>query len=65
MLAYEDHCRVKSKNKINTINKDMKFIRKVFNDAIRQDLIEREFTPFGKYKMRQEKTQRFFNGGRA
>ena len=36
----------------------MKFLRKVFNDAIRQDVIEYDITPFRKYQLKLEKTER-------
>jgi integrase/recombinase XerD len=60
LVKYEKFLREEHGNKINTINKDMKFIRKVFNDAIRQDVIGYEATPFRKYRLRVEKTQRFY-----
>ena len=58
ITKYELYLRTKHKNKTNTINKDLKFIRKVFNDAIRQDIIGLEVSPFRKYKLRTEKTHR-------
>ena len=57
---YEAYCRDKWDNKTNTVHKDMKFIRKVFNDAIRTDIIEMQLNPFLKYKMKTEKTHREF-----
>ncbi len=57
---YDTYCRDKWDNKTNTIHKDLKFIRKVFNDAIRLDLIEFQLNPFLKHKMKVEKTQRTF-----
>lgn len=57
---YDIYCRKEWENKTNTIHKDLKFIRKVFNDAIRLDLIEYQLNPFLKYKMKLEKTQRTF-----
>lgn len=50
----------KIKNKINTIHKDFKFIRKVFNDAFQKELIDYHVNPFHKYKLKSEKTQRCF-----
>jgi len=35
LRKYEEYLRDEKKNSINTINKDFKFIRKVFNDAIK------------------------------
>lgn len=60
LSRYETYCRKEWENKTNTIHKDMKFIRKVFNDAIRIDLVEFQLNPFLKYKLKVEKTQRTF-----
>lgn len=58
LSKYEVHLRQVHLNKTNTVNKDMKFLRKVFNDAIRQDVIELKNTPFRKYQLKAEKTHR-------
>ncbi len=58
--GYATFCRSTFKNKTNTIHKDMKFIRKVVNDAVRLDLIEIKDNPFLKYKLTTEKTHRSF-----
>ncbi len=58
LLKYEQYLRESLHNSTNTINKDLKFIRKIFNDAIRQDIIVYEATPFRKHKLRTEKTER-------
>lgn len=60
LLKYEKHLREVLGNKTNTIHKDMKLFRKVFNDAYRQDLIEHNQNPFLKYQMKTEKTQRTY-----
>jgi len=57
---YETYCQITWKNKVNTINKDMKFIRKLFNDAYRIGKIEHSQIPFNKYQMKTEKTHRTF-----
>lgn len=57
---YEYNLRTKEKNKTNTIHKDFKFIRKVFNDAFQKELIDYHVNPFHKYKLKTEKTQRSF-----
>lgn len=57
---YDSFCRTKWSNKTNTVHKDMKFIRKVFNDAIAMDKIEIKDNPFLKYKLKTEKTNRTF-----
>mgnify|MGYP001601737053 CR=1 FL=1 len=53
-MKYEQYLRVEHGNVTNTIGKDMKFIRKVFNDAIRSDVIEVDASPFRKYKLKEE-----------
>lgn len=58
LAKYENYLRTELKNKTNTIHKNLKFHRKVFNDAIKQDVIEYDVSPFRKYQMRLEKTQR-------
>lgn len=58
LAMYESYLRTDLKNKTNTIHKNLKFHRKVFNDAIRQDIIEYDISPFRKYQMKLEKTQR-------
>lgn len=58
LTKYESYLRTELSNKTNTIHKNLKFHRKVFNDAIRQDLIEYDVSPFRKYQMKLEKTQR-------
>lgn len=47
-------------NSINTVHSNMKFIRQIFNEAYRQDIVELSDNPFLKYKMKTEKTQRVF-----
>ena len=58
LLNYESYLRTVLKNKTNTVNKDMKFHRKLFNEAIRQDTIPYEINPFRKYQLKLEKTNR-------
>lgn len=58
LMKYEQYLREEHGNSTNTVHKDMKFIRKVFNDAIRSDVIEYDTSPFRKYKLKLEKTHR-------
>ncbi|MFZ4706809.1 MAG: tyrosine-type recombinase/integrase [Bacteroidales bacterium] len=60
LAKYEKYLREELKNKTNTVGKDFKFIRKVFNDAYRQELIPHESNPFNKYKLKTEKTERCY-----
>lgn len=57
---YECYLRDKHNNKTNTIHKDLKFFRKLFNEAYRKGYIEQQLTPFLKYKLKLEKTQRLY-----
>lgn len=47
-------------NSINTVYSNLKFIRQIFNEAYRQDIVELSDNPFLKYKMKTEKTQRVY-----
>jgi integrase len=58
LTKYEKYLREKHGNSTNTVYKDFKFIRRLFNDAYSQELIEHHVIPFNKYKMKSEKTQR-------
>jgi len=58
LIKYEQYLITHHGNKTNTINKDMKFLRQLFNEAIRQDVIEFHINPFRKYKLKLEKTRR-------
>lgn len=58
LMKYEQYLRIEHGNMTNTVHKDMKFIRKVFNDAIRADVIELDASPFRKYKLKEERTHR-------
>ncbi len=60
LYKYEAYCIKAWQNKTNTIHKDMKFIRKLFNDAYRMGKIEHSHIPFNKYQMKTEKTHRTF-----
>ncbi len=50
------------KNKNNTIHSNLKVFRKLFNDAIREDIIEPKSKPFSKFQTILGKyKQRIFN----
>ncbi len=57
---YETFLKDTHKNKVNTINKDLRFIRKIFNDAYRKDLIDHSVIPFNKFKLKLEKTEKVY-----
>lgn len=58
LSEYEQYLKIKKRNSINTIHANLKFIRLVFNKAFEMDMIDLSLSPFLKYKMKTEKTQR-------
>ena len=56
LVKYEKYLRYKIKNHPNTINNSMKFFRKVYNQAVRQDVIEPRKNSFDNYEMKTHKT---------
>lgn len=59
MVEYEKHLRGKEhNNRTNTIHTNFKFIRQLFNEAINNDLLDSQFYPFKKFKVKTEKTHR-------
>ena len=60
LTKYEKYLRVTKNNKTNTVHKDLKFIRRIFNEAITRDIIEVGVSPFNKYKIKLEKTSRTY-----
>lgn len=60
LTKYEDYLVAEFNNKVNTIGKDMKFIRTVINYAIRQNYITDAINPFKQYKIKTEPTSRTF-----
>jgi integrase len=55
---YEDYLKTTLKNKNNTIHSNLKVFRKLFNDAIREDIIELKLNPFTKFKLSWENTNK-------
>jgi len=60
LKRYEEFLKVGLGNRTNTIHGTMKVMRKVFNDAVREGLINFEQNPFMRYGLRTEKTNRIF-----
>jgi site-specific recombinase XerD len=58
LTQFEGYLRDDLGNKINTVHKDMRIVRRVFNQAYKQGLIEHSQSPFHKYTMKAEKTFR-------
>lgn len=60
LLDFQNHLRTKYENKINTIQSNMKSIRRIFSIAIERGIITSNDDPFKKVKIRSEKTLRDF-----
>lgn len=58
LKKYERYLRDILKNAPNTIHSNLKIFRKVFNDAVREDLIELTQNPFTKYRLTWQKTKK-------
>lgn len=57
---YETYMSNKLGNSINTVHTSMKIIRRIINEAIREDLFPPEKSPFIKYKLKTEKVKKEF-----
>lgn len=49
---YEQWCREELHNKVNTIHRDLKYLRKLCNLAERRDMISRPQNPFNNYTLK-------------
>lgn len=56
LMLFEEYLRNKLSNSTNTIHGTLKIFRKIFNDAIREEIIS--CTPFSKHKLHWEKTSK-------
>ncbi|MFZ4741134.1 MAG: tyrosine-type recombinase/integrase [Bacteroidales bacterium] len=54
---YETHLRDELSNSTNTIHANVKIIRRIVNEAIKDDVIPYEKNPFLKYSIKSEKTK--------
>lgn len=55
---YEQYLSDELGNSVNTIHSNLKIFRKLFNDAIREEIILPDQNPFSRYKLKWEKTQK-------
>lgn len=60
ILDYQQYCLVELNNAQNTIAKDLRFMRTVFNYAIRVRYIDEKFFPFRNIPIKTEPTKRDF-----
>jgi len=51
LRKYEVYCMQKRGNKPNTVKSNLKKVRTIFNDAIREGCISRDLYPFNEYQM--------------
>src|SRR5207248_2337077 len=58
LKKYERYLRDELKNSVNTIHSNLKIFRKIFNDAVREEIIELQQNPFTKFKLTLEKTKK-------
>jgi|WetSurMetagenome_2_1015567.scaffolds.fasta_scaffold06310_3 integrase/recombinase XerD len=58
LSSFSDHLKVKENNKPNTIHGNLRIIRKVMNDAIREGLLSIDDNPFKTFKLKTEPTKR-------
>lgn len=56
LKKYEDYLKTELNNTNNTIHSNLKVFRKLFNDAVRDDIIEPNLNPFTKFKLTWDKT---------
>jgi integrase len=58
LKKYERYLRDVLKNAPNTIHSNLKIFRKIFNDAVREEVIELQQNPFTKFKLTWENTKK-------
>ena len=58
LQEYENYLRKHHKNGTNTIYRDLKYFKTLFNNAIREGLIDPSINPFLRYQLKTEKTHR-------
>ena len=57
---YEEHLRVKKTNGVNTIHSNLKAIRKLVNDAVKEDILDMNKNPFLRFKLKTENSEKSF-----
>ena len=60
LKQYEDYLVSVLKNRTNTVQSNFRFIRTIVNNAIKEDLIAIETSPFLKYRLKSEPSNRAF-----
>ncbi len=57
LKKYEAYLKDDLGNGINTVHSNLKIFRKLFNDAVREEIIDFQNNPFNKYKLKTEKVK--------
>ncbi|MBT7041052.1 MAG: hypothetical protein HN921_14550, partial [Bacteroidetes bacterium] len=57
---YESYLKNKLSNSINTVHSNLKVLRKLVNDAVREEIFPLEKNPFLRFKLHTEKTKKNF-----
>jgi integrase/recombinase XerD len=60
LKKYERYLRDDLNNAPNTIHSNLKIFRKIFNDAVREEMIQIQANPFTRFKLTWEKTSKEF-----
>jgi len=60
LKKYERYLRDDLNNATNTIHSNLKIFRKIFNDAVREEMIQIQANPFTRFKLTWEKTSKEF-----
>jgi integrase len=60
LKKYEDYLHFQLKNSVNTIHSNMKVIRRIINEAIKEDICSPERNPFLRYKLQWENVTKSF-----
>jgi integrase/recombinase XerD len=60
LREYEFYLISELENKTNTVHANMRLLRTIFNNAVREDLISAAMNPFHKIKLKAEQTQRAY-----
>jgi integrase/recombinase XerD len=60
LINYTNYLSKSCKNAMNTIHKDYRYLKRIFNEAIREGIITYEMNPFNKYKIQIERTEKTY-----
>jgi len=60
LKEYEAYLRVDLENSVNTIHSNLKVIRKLINDAVKEGIIPMDKNPFYRFKLHTEKTEKSY-----